>query len=267
MPLNADIGPVTLRAAWPMSEREGTAIDATACEHTAGRVAGTRRDRPRLYASAGRQVQELSVTTKWEGVVKTSRKSMLVALLATAIVACGDDSTGPDERPGIERGSLKFDYNGAVVGTFNADGKAPAGSGNVTESYAAAHRDTTQREMGVAAIELTNGSRANQVVLLMEGAAPGRYSFDADCETNCATMYLYFDIPVAGSPDAGTRIFIATGGEVIVTEASSHVLKGTFHGRATEFSGEGDDLQFGNGSFNAPVLVTAVLPTVIATTR
>lgn len=186
--------------------------------------------------------------------MKALRITIFSAVVLGVTLACGGDSTGPGGQV-PESGSLKFDYSGDLSGTFSVSGTVPSGGG--PGSYAAAHRDTNRGQMGVAAFQAKGASRLDQVIILFGGTETGRYEVDDKCEGDCVTMMFYFAVDSKVGTGTETRIFIATSGTVDVTEATSRVLKGSFRGTASEISGEGGEIQITNGTFSAPVVLTA----------
>lgn len=185
-----------------------------------------------------------------------------VPLLAVLMAGCGgDDSTGPgdDGNGAVSAGVLTFNYSGSMSGSFSANGapKATFEESLATGSFAVGTR-IQGSGMGVTAFRRTSGTRGDMVIVVIEGEEKGRYDTAmSSCESRCATVMIYFNVDYTQGQQSFARAFVFETGEVEVSEVSSSVLKGTFSGRAEEFFGEGGEFSVTNGSFSAPVMVSA----------
>lgn len=191
---------------------------------------------------------------------------------AVTLLAACNDSTGPDQSPDPNAGSLGFSYSGARVGSYHASGVFQRAGGGpfVKQPFATGIRNQApgQQEMVLLSYTPVSAATGNMLLFIIPNVAgTGSYALHTDCtdDRDCPFAGVFFDTDPAVEED-GSEAFVFTAGTLNVTSASGGHLRGTFSGTASTLAGDAV-ITVTNGTFDVPVQDGAALTRVPAATR
>jgi len=186
---------------------------------------------------------------------------MLAVLAIAFAVGCGGDSTGPSN--GTAEGTLKFDYSGAISGTFSAKGTPTQRAVFNNESYAFAVHDDSEDVIAMTAFRFTNGLKGDAVMFFIDEPAVGNFSLNVDtCEKNCGFALFYFNVDFADTVNVDGHVFVAELGEISLSKLTAKSVAGTFHGTAVDPEDAEKVIQVSNGSFSVQIVDESEFPIV-----
>ena len=172
------------------------------------------------------------------------RRNLYAALAALALTACGD----PAGSSGNQQGSLRFDYTGAITGSYRAE--APTQDTSGTGPYALA-----RTHFGYE-IQSRSASQVPPVVRLRIGTdqlGSGVYEVQPICDVSDARRCANAQLEFPADPATGARQrYLLVAGTVTITSANAQRIRGTFSGTAQ--ANVTRTIQVQNGEFDLPVL-------------
>jgi hypothetical protein len=144
-------------------------------------------------------------------------KRGVLFLVLCLVTACGDATGGDDN------GSVRFEYDGAISGDFDArgDGTFTSAEDFVT---AAVERDGGTRVLSVNGSDARGATR--RAISFSAPAALGTHACAA-AQQDCAVSARLF-VPTDTSRAAGTREFVTDSGSVTITGLDERRVLGTF---------------------------------------
>lgn len=170
------------------------------------------------------------------------RRNLYAALAAVVLTACGDASGFIDDQQGL----LRFDYTGALAGSYVAE--APAQDTAGTAPYALARTNPVGYE-----IESRSASPMVRVDMVTDKRGIGVYEVQPICDVSDTRRCAAGAIEFPADPATGARQrYLLVSGTVTITNASAGRIRGTFSGTAR--LNVARELQVQNGEFNIPVL-------------
>lgn len=191
------------------------------------------------------------------------RSGFLVAFCAVLLAACGD---GTGTAPLDPVGTVRFDYRGAISGSYEAIGELPIENGALPQPATGATAIRRDSVLAVVAFRQSGGTKGDGFSLLL-GALDktGSYSIDAlGCQTapgSCRVGVFARDLDAAmltTAPDSAAIVsnaYVLAFGSVNVTRLTDVRVRGTFSGVAVRLSDQ--DLQnpvtITNGEFDVPI--------------
>lgn len=190
--------------------------------------------------------------------MKRLSRSLAVVLAAAAVAGCEDDPAGPS----VAAGTLSATYAGYIDGTFSPSG---AYQNRPTTTYAVAFDipDTPNGALHIGGEQYGDGV-GRTLVMTLNRATPGAYSFDEDCDfdnAQCAFGRFLIDEDLLDDNDAHAYAFI--GGSVVIAESSGGRMRGTFNGEVQRYNSNTGALipdrfvTFSGGNFDVPVVPLA----------
>lgn len=190
--------------------------------------------------------------------MKRLSRSLAVVLAAAAVAGCEDDPAGPT----VASGTISATYAGYIDGTFSPSG---AYENRPTTTYAVAFDipDTPNGALHIGGEQYEDGT-GRTLVMTLNGAAPGTYSLDEDCDydaAQCAYGRFLIDEDLLDNKEAHPYAFI--GGSVVIAETSGGRMSGTFSGEVQRYNPDTGALipdrfvTFSGGNFNVPVVPLA----------
>ena len=178
---------------------------------------------------------------------RTIHKLFGSAAVVLALAACGD-STGNDDS---NRGSVEFNYSGAVSGSFDSDGEFRRGA-TTANTFSAA----IINEDGITLIgnKARASGRSDLFALVMpERRGTTTCTFDDfDCE-----MFGFFFVNLSENAEQADYFFAGWEGSVNVTSLTEDRVRGTFSLTLEdeEFStGTPPTVRLRNGTFDVPIV-------------
>jgi hypothetical protein len=183
-------------------------------------------------------------------------RTLLTAVLATALLACDGDATGP-----LAGAHLQFAHAGDREGSFSTLGDLEIGEGGALTGT------------GVAAIRL-EGEGGGWTVHAQRGPAPDRTDLvrlELEGVTGAGTFELGITGCLPGDPGpcrtlivtleesdgaAGivTRTYVALSGSVTVDAVTTATVSGRFEGEAVLSTDDRRRLMVRSGTFEAPIV-------------
>jgi hypothetical protein len=186
-------------------------------------------------------------------------RSILV-VAAFALMSCkSDKNTGPS---GLA-GQLSFNYSGALSGTFNVTGEAPASqTGQETSSWAAGEVINSGTDAGIYVVGSTPRTASSHdlvfIVANRTNAGTSTIDFDA-CESGtadvCSTVFFLFGLS-NGTNSSFLQDCWLQSGTITITEVTSTRMRGTFSGAGQCFTSGGTMTVFtvSNGTFDVAIV-------------
>ena len=180
---------------------------------------------------------------------------LLSILLATALLACDGDPTGPLAGP-----HLQFGYDGDREGSFSTLGDLELDEGGAaTGAGVAAVRLGGEAEgWTVHARRLPAPNRTDQVRLELEGVTgPGTHELGlAGCqpgdERPCRTLVVMLE-ESDGAAGVVTRTYVAISGSVTVDAVGMDAVSGRFEAETVLSTDDRRRLAVRSGTFEAPI--------------
>jgi hypothetical protein len=182
-------------------------------------------------------------------------RTLLTAVLATALLACDGDATGP-----LAGSHLQFVHGGDREGSFSTLGDLEAGEGGaLTGTGVAAIR--LEGEAGgwtVHAQRVPAPNRTDRVRLELEGVT-GAGTFElgiAGCLPGDAEPCRALTVTLEESDGAAgtvTRTYVALSGSVTVDAVTTAAVSGRFEGEAVLSTDDRRRLTVRSGTFEAPI--------------
>lgn len=170
------------------------------------------------------------------------RRNLYAALAAIVLSACGD----PTGSSGNQQGSLRFDYTGALTGSYVVE--APAQDTSGTGPYALARTHLVGYE-----IESRSASPMVRVGMITDQRGTGVYEIQLICDISDTRRCAAGAIEFPADPATGVRQrYIMMAGTVTITSANTRRIRGTFNGTAQ--LNVAREIQIQNGAFDVPVL-------------
>ncbi len=191
------------------------------------------------------------------------RSRFLAAFCAVLLAACGD---GTGTQPLDPVGTVRFDYRGAISGSYEAIGELPIENGALPQPATGAAAIRRDSVLAVVAFRQSGGTKGDGFSLLLGGIdGTGSYSIDAlGCQTapgTCKVGVFARDLDAAmltTTPDTAAIVsnaYVLAFGSVNVTRLTDVRVRGTFSGVAVRLSDQ--DLQntvtITNGEFDVPI--------------
>lgn len=171
-------------------------------------------------------------------------RNLCAALAAVVLTACGDPAGSSANQQGV----IRFDYTGALSGSYVAEAPAQDTSGIGPYALARMH-------FGYE-IQSRSAPQVPPVVRLRMGTdqlVSGVYEVQAICNLadskRCA--YAELEFPADPATGAGPR-YMMVAGTVHITSANERRVRGTFSGTAR--LNVASEIQVKNGEFDVPVL-------------
>jgi hypothetical protein len=191
------------------------------------------------------------------------RSRFLVAFCAVLLAACGD---GTGTQPLDPVGTVRFDYRGAITGSYEAIGELPIEDGALPQPATGASAIRRDSVLAVVAFRQNGGTKGDGFSLLL-GALDrtGSYSIDAlGCQTapgSCRVGVFARDLDAAmltTSPDTAALVstaYVLAFGSVNVTRLTDVRVRGTFSGVAVRLSDQNlqNPVTITNGEFDVPI--------------
>ncbi|HEY0025759.1 MAG TPA: hypothetical protein VGB24_22920 [Longimicrobium sp.] len=169
------------------------------------------------------------------------RRNLYAALAAIVLTACGDPSGSGDQQ-----GLLRFNYTGALTGSYVAE--APAQDTSGTGPYALARPHLVGYE-----IESRSASPMVRVGMITDQRATGVYEVQLICDISDTRRCAAGAIEFPADPATGVRQrYVMVAGTVTITSANARRIRGTFSGTAE--LNVARQIQVQNGEFDLPVL-------------
>lgn len=186
---------------------------------------------------------------------------MSIRTLSLSFVALAGLLAGCESNPTVSgpKGSLIAEYVGNVTGRLEAEGPLRNRPGS---TYATAY-DLGDSEAGAVHVggEQYKDFEGESLVMTLNAATPGEYSFDPDCDFDterCGYGLFQYDDETRDDTDA--EKYEVTEGSLVITSATGGRLRGTFSIRARQFDPStlqyvpGSDVTFTNGTFDVPLV-------------
>ncbi|HEX8211952.1 MAG TPA: hypothetical protein VF584_17380 [Longimicrobium sp.] len=191
------------------------------------------------------------------------RPRFLVAFCAVLLAACGD---GTGTQPLDPVGTVRFDYRGAISGSYEAIGELPIENGAATQPATGATAVRRDSLLAVVAFRQSGGTRGDGFSLLLGALEKtGSYSIDAlGCQTapgTCRVGVFARDLDAAmltTTPDTAAIVsnaYVLAFGSVNVTRLTDVRVRGTFSGVAVRLSDQNlqNPVTITNGEFDVPI--------------
>jgi hypothetical protein len=191
------------------------------------------------------------------------RSRFLAAFCAVLLAACGD---GTGTEPLDPVGTVRFDYRGAITGSYEASGELPIENGALTQPATGASVIRRDSVLAVVAFRQNGGTKGDGFSLLLGALTKtGSYSIDAlGCQTapgSCRVGVFARDLDVAKlttSPDTAgltSNAYVLALGTVNVTRLTDVRVRGTFSGVAVRASDPNplNPVTITNGEFDVPI--------------
>lgn len=173
------------------------------------------------------------------------RPTLYAGLAAIVLTACGDPS-GTSNDP---RGVLRFDYTGALTGSYHGEGASADTAGSASFAFARAQPFGAE----IASRSAAETPPVVRVRIALDQRRTGQFTVARLCDLADATPCMAGDVEFP--PDAATgarqRYFFTTG-TLTVSTASGGRMRGTFSGTAQMHIGR--EIQVQNGEFDLAVL-------------
>ncbi|HEY7770057.1 hypothetical protein [Longimicrobium sp.] len=173
------------------------------------------------------------------------RRNLYAALAAVVLTACGD----PTGSSANQQGLLRFDYTGALTGSYVAETPAQDTSG--TAPYALARTNPFGYE-----IESRGALQTPSVVRVRmdtDQRGAGVYETRPICDLADARKCAHVSIEFPADPATGVRQrYTMVTGAVTITSTNARRVRGTFSGTAQ--LNVAREIQVQNGEFDVPVL-------------
>ncbi|HEY0150847.1 MAG TPA: hypothetical protein VGB92_02550 [Longimicrobium sp.] len=191
------------------------------------------------------------------------RSRFFAAFCAVLLAACGD---GTGTQPLDPVGTVRFDYRGAITGSYEAIGELPIEDGALPQPATGASAIRRDSILAVVAFRQNGGTKGDGFSLLL-GALDrtGSYSIDAlGCQTapgSCRVGVFARDLDAAmlsTSPDTAALVsnaYVLAFGSVNVTRLTDVRVRGTFSGVAVRLSDQNlqNPVTITNGEFDVPI--------------
>jgi hypothetical protein len=191
------------------------------------------------------------------------RSRFFPAFCALLLAACGD---GTGTQPLDPVGTVRFDYRGAISGSYEATGELPIENGALPQPATGATAVRRDSLLAVVAFRQSGGTKGDGFSLLL-GALDktGSYSIDAlGCQTapgTCRVGVFARDLDAAmltTTPDSAALVsnaYVLAFGSVNVTRLTDVRVRGTFSGIAVRLSDQNpqNPVTITNGEFDVPI--------------
>lgn len=190
--------------------------------------------------------------------MKRLSRTLAVVLAAAAVTGCEDDPAGPS----VASGTISATYEGYIDGTFNPSG---AYENRPTTTYAVAFDipDTPNGALHIGG-EQYGDNVGRTLVMTLNRATPGTYSFDDGCNfdtAQCAYGRFLIDENLLDNRDPDG--YASIGGSVVIAEVSGGRMRGTFNVETQRFNASTGQpvpdriVTFSGGTFDVPVVPLA----------
>ncbi|HXG70972.1 MAG TPA: hypothetical protein VNJ04_10230 [Gemmatimonadaceae bacterium] len=181
-------------------------------------------------------------------------KHLLVGL-GVALVACGGDTTAPDNL--ATSGSLSFSFSGGTAGSYSATGLPPTnGTGALgTSPWAAGVRDDAKQAILVLGTVPKTSTTWDLAVVGITRLTVGSNTINSSCTAAlCTGVTVAFGANQASS--SFTLLCPLTTGTVTISSVSSTRATGTFSGSGSciTMSGSSSAFTVTGGTFDVPLV-------------
>jgi len=190
------------------------------------------------------------------------RSKFVLLCCALTLAACGDGTGTPPLDP---VGTVRFNYRGAITGSYEAIGELRVENGAVPQPATGATAIRRDSLLAVVAFRQQSGTKGDGFSLLLGALTKtGSYSIDAlGCQTaqgSCRVGVFARGLDAAmltTTPDTAAlaNAYVLALGSVNVTQLTKVRARGTFSGVAVRLSDQGlqNPVTISGGEFDVPI--------------